>query len=146
MFYSLTLTLTTQIGKKKKKKYKNNNTAASDTHCFPLCTCPVWCIHQVVNSCDQRGPLPDQPIDPTTPQRHGEYNCTNSYRLYAWLQVWGARRVAGSWGMWEGGGKHCEDPTALAGLICFTQAKCWQPILMHHQYGHPGNEVRAADS
>lgn len=77
-----------------------------DTCCFPQCTCPVWCGPSSVQSevkwsiaVIREARCPDQSIDPTAPQRHGEYNCTNSYRLHAWLQVsgaWGGQTLWGS--------------------------------------------------
>lgn len=78
---------------------------------------------QVVNSSDQSGLLPNEPIDPSAPQRHGEYNYFNSYWPHVGQQVRGAAETSGP----------LRSP-ALAGLICFTQPMCEMPILMHYQY------------
>ncbi|TKS92981.1 Ankyrin repeat domain-containing protein 53 [Collichthys lucidus] len=70
---------------------------------------------QLVNTSDQRGLPPDEPIDPSAPQRHGEYNRSNSYGPRMWRQVQGAAERTAS--------------TALAPLICFTgsQARAANP-------------------
>lgn len=76
----------------------------------------------MVNSSDQRGLQPDEPIDPSVP--HDMENITVPIHI-------GFTRCCRS-----GTSGHSEASAASAGLICFTQAKCELPLLMHCQYKH----------
>lgn len=70
---------------------------------------------QSVNSSDQRGLLPDEPIDPSAPQRHGEYNWTNSWALHVTAGL-GLRapRHQQDWSALLGGRARAYKPNALS--------------------------------
>lgn len=74
---------------------------------------------QVVNSTDQRGPLPIEPIDPSAPLRHGEQ-----------FQFTCGCRSGAQWSELPRPPKLWQDWSAL------VRAKCELPILMHRQYEH----------